>query len=350
MHLHQAHDDRERLLTWQRHVPTCARSLQRVTTSRYTTADASTLEDFQCQICLGTLRACVALEPCGHNFCAACLSHHFASQLMARAPRPLSCDHPLLRMPCSAEQLMGSAMRQRKNLQFFGMDKPAWDAYFARRNGLRCSKAQLREWADALQYGAQTSNTLSCPLRCPAPARVVPNQAVRTLVQRFKLAPAPTRPSRTGSFKRAMSMEPNLASATLPAWAGEAPAPPATSAAAPPGSPRPAPAASTAAAAFQRRLSGGPAPSSVAAAAPMRGGTATPEEAAGQHGLEPDQEQGKAGAEAVAPQPPQPHAQAAAPLQEEPEEDAEEMAMSALCPLDDASLPISAAGLRSKQV
>ena len=55
--------------------------LQRSLTSTYTTAEASTLEDFQCQICLSTLRSCVALEPCGHNFCATCLSHHFASLL-----------------------------------------------------------------------------------------------------------------------------------------------------------------------------------------------------------------------------------------------------------------------------
>ncbi len=56
--------------------------MQRMATSRYTTADISTLEDFQCQICLSTLRDCVAIEPCGHNFCASCLSHHFASQLL----------------------------------------------------------------------------------------------------------------------------------------------------------------------------------------------------------------------------------------------------------------------------
>jgi hypothetical protein len=56
-------------------------------TSRYTTADLSTLEDFQCQICLSTLRGCVAIEPCGHNFCASCLSHHFASQLLVHFPK-----------------------------------------------------------------------------------------------------------------------------------------------------------------------------------------------------------------------------------------------------------------------
>lgn len=63
--------------------------LQRSLTSTYTTAEASTLEDFQCQICLSTLRSCVALEPCGHNFCATCLSHHFASLLQVGPPYPL---------------------------------------------------------------------------------------------------------------------------------------------------------------------------------------------------------------------------------------------------------------------
>lgn len=53
----------------------------RTATSRYTTAEQSTLEDLKCQICLNTLRQCVALEPCGHNFCATCLSHHLGNSL-----------------------------------------------------------------------------------------------------------------------------------------------------------------------------------------------------------------------------------------------------------------------------
>ena len=57
---------------------------QRTATSRYTTAASATPDDLQCQICLGTLRACVALDPCGHNYCAACLSHHFAALLEVR--------------------------------------------------------------------------------------------------------------------------------------------------------------------------------------------------------------------------------------------------------------------------
>ncbi|GAB4822418.1 hypothetical protein N2152v2_009464 [Parachlorella kessleri] len=70
--------------------------LSRSKTSTYATAEATTLDDLQCQICLGTLRACVALEPCGHNFCATCLSHHFAALLGSGQPLscPLRCTPP----------------------------------------------------------------------------------------------------------------------------------------------------------------------------------------------------------------------------------------------------------------
>lgn len=58
-----------------------ASAIFRAATSRYTTAEASTLEDLRCQICLRPLHRCVALEPCGHNFCATCLSHYLGAQL-----------------------------------------------------------------------------------------------------------------------------------------------------------------------------------------------------------------------------------------------------------------------------
>lgn len=58
-------------------------SIFRTATSRYTTFEQSTLEDLKCQICLTTLKNCVALEPCGHNFCATCLSHHLGNQLQS---------------------------------------------------------------------------------------------------------------------------------------------------------------------------------------------------------------------------------------------------------------------------
>ncbi|GBF89177.1 hypothetical protein Rsub_01894 [Raphidocelis subcapitata] len=71
-------------------------SIFRTATSRYTTAEQSTLEDLRCQICLGTLSKCVALEPCGHNFCAPCLSHHLASQLQGglQLTCPFRCPPP----------------------------------------------------------------------------------------------------------------------------------------------------------------------------------------------------------------------------------------------------------------
>ncbi|PRW60207.1 E3 ubiquitin- ligase CHFR isoform X4 [Chlorella sorokiniana] len=81
--------------------------LARCQTSSYSTKDAITLEDLQCQICLCTLRDCVALEPCGHNYCAACLSHHFAALL--RGGQPLACP-----MRCAAPQrvVANTAVRQ----------------------------------------------------------------------------------------------------------------------------------------------------------------------------------------------------------------------------------------------
>ncbi|KAK9845291.1 hypothetical protein WJX81_002548 [Elliptochloris bilobata] len=72
------------------------KGLQRTSTSRYTTEATATPADLQCQICLGTLRACVALEPCGHCYCAVCLSHHFAALLEGGQPVscPLRCSPP----------------------------------------------------------------------------------------------------------------------------------------------------------------------------------------------------------------------------------------------------------------
>lgn len=43
-------------------------SLARSMTSTYATVENTTLDDLQCQICLGTLHNCVALEPCGMSF------------------------------------------------------------------------------------------------------------------------------------------------------------------------------------------------------------------------------------------------------------------------------------------
>ncbi|WIA29098.1 hypothetical protein OEZ86_011609 [Tetradesmus obliquus] len=76
--------------------PHAAASIFRTATSRYTTAEQSTLEDLKCQICLTTLRQCVALEPCGHNFCACCLSHHLGNQLQSglQLSCPFRCPPP----------------------------------------------------------------------------------------------------------------------------------------------------------------------------------------------------------------------------------------------------------------
>lgn len=61
------------------------RALARMQTSVYTTLELSTADDLVCQICLGTLHQCVALQPCGHNFCATCASQHFGTLLQVRS-------------------------------------------------------------------------------------------------------------------------------------------------------------------------------------------------------------------------------------------------------------------------
>lgn len=72
-----------------RAVKRLASALLRMPTTRYLTACSSRLEELQCCLCLDTLRDCVALEPCGHNFCATCASNHFGSQV--QQGRQLSC-------------------------------------------------------------------------------------------------------------------------------------------------------------------------------------------------------------------------------------------------------------------
>ncbi|KAL4856875.1 hypothetical protein ACK3TF_002919 [Chlorella vulgaris] len=100
-----------------------SRRLSRCTTNKYTTPQAVTLEDLQCQICLCTLRDCVALEPCGHSFCAACLSHHLASLL--ESGQPLSCP---LRCTLPERVVVNTAVRQ---LLSFGAAAPRNDAAMA---------------------------------------------------------------------------------------------------------------------------------------------------------------------------------------------------------------------------
>lgn len=70
--------------------------LTRATTSKYTTPEDTSIDDLQCQICLGTLTDCVTLEPCGHIYCAGCVSHHFAALLQGGQPLacPLRCTAP----------------------------------------------------------------------------------------------------------------------------------------------------------------------------------------------------------------------------------------------------------------
>ena len=71
-------------------------SITKWPTCKYSTAERCTLEDFKCHICLSTVVACVTIEPCGHNFCATCLSNHVARQLENGTPVqcPFRCAAP----------------------------------------------------------------------------------------------------------------------------------------------------------------------------------------------------------------------------------------------------------------
>lgn len=84
------------------------RKLERSATSDYTTAESSTLDDFQCQICLGPVKQCVSLEPCGHNWCATCLSHHFASLLQVPETPPPPPPAPSNPTPAAPSTLLSS--------------------------------------------------------------------------------------------------------------------------------------------------------------------------------------------------------------------------------------------------
>ena len=65
-----------------------AKRLERVPTSKYNDEGSTSLADLRCMVCLGTVTAALALEPCGHTFCAACLSQYFGHRMTAAASDP----------------------------------------------------------------------------------------------------------------------------------------------------------------------------------------------------------------------------------------------------------------------
>eukprot|EP01023_Acetabularia_acetabulum_P056379 TRINITY_DN6547_c0_g2_i4.p1 TRINITY_DN6547_c0_g2~~TRINITY_DN6547_c0_g2_i4.p1 ORF type:complete len:1050 (-),score=222.74 TRINITY_DN6547_c0_g2_i4:360-3509(-) len=91
--------------------------LLRTATTRYNGPNAVIQgeDDPICVICLSTPRDCVAVHPCGHSFCATCLSHHFGGLvdrgLQLSCPMRCSdCDRIVANMPLR-EALQNRAQR-----------------------------------------------------------------------------------------------------------------------------------------------------------------------------------------------------------------------------------------------
>ena len=57
-----------------------------------------------------------------------------------------------------------------------------------RQTALSYMRMRKSEWGFLLVL--QVSSSLSCPLRCVPPARIVVNAAVRRLIQRLRISPA----------------------------------------------------------------------------------------------------------------------------------------------------------------
>lgn len=149
----------------------------RTATSRYTTAEQSTLEDLKCQICLNTLRQCVALEPCGHNFCATCLSHHLGNSLQGglQLSCPFRCGLVQARLASYVRAMAGIAPCLH-----------ACSTCHVCMRGLQQSTAQKAS-APARLFVlccgfSLCCCTMLCTCRCPPPERIIINYAVRALI------------------------------------------------------------------------------------------------------------------------------------------------------------------------
>eukprot|EP01025_Chloroclados_australasicus_P056679 TRINITY_DN7050_c0_g1_i5.p1 TRINITY_DN7050_c0_g1~~TRINITY_DN7050_c0_g1_i5.p1 ORF type:complete len:994 (-),score=156.00 TRINITY_DN7050_c0_g1_i5:384-3365(-) len=93
--------------------------LLRTVTTRYNgpAAIAQGEDDPICVICLSTPKDCVAVHPCGHSFCATCLSHHFGGLidrgLQLSCPlRCSDCDRIIANIPLR-EALQNRAQNTR---------------------------------------------------------------------------------------------------------------------------------------------------------------------------------------------------------------------------------------------
>lgn len=170
--------------------------LQRTNTSSYTTAEAASSEDMQCTICLSILKDAVALEPCGHSYCAVCLSNHFAALLSGGQPVRPEAWPAWAVMQCGACSLHADWRREST------AQGPA-----VARMLSGCPTGLPTPFAAAIPLNAPATPPfmqLACPLRCSPPERVVANTVVRALVAARPHTPCLLRDGSHGSLLSAV--------------------------------------------------------------------------------------------------------------------------------------------------
>lgn len=156
-------------------------SIFRTATSRYTTYEQSTLEDLKCQICLTTLKNCVALEPCGHNFCATCLSHHLGNQLQSglQLSCPFRWDWGRLPILAARWSLTASAASKAVCCTYHGVPLGCSACQSLRHNQVQHSHRSMGINSTTAKQPCQPYHM---SYRCPPPDRIVINYAVRGLI------------------------------------------------------------------------------------------------------------------------------------------------------------------------
>lgn len=139
-------------------------ALKRSATSLYTTPQAALAEPstLHCQICLDTLNNAVALEPCGHSYCATCLSQHFGSCL--EHGQALACP-----LRCSLPQrvVVNAAVRELvEELKLLQLEAEKKDAL---ENERVVEEGTVKNEAASIEAAAAAAAAAACIMHPAAP-------------------------------------------------------------------------------------------------------------------------------------------------------------------------------------